>query len=316
MTSRPPGDAPLVRAITRWFDVHERPLPWRRSDPWGVLVSEFMLQQTPVDRVLPVWETWLERWPTPADLAAARPADALRLWGRLGYPRRATRLHGAATVIALEHGGQVPDDPDALRSLPGVGEYTTAAVRAFAFGRRSIVLDTNVRRVLARTVTGQAEPAPHITAPERERADLLWPARDAASARWSAAVMEFGALVCTARQPSCGTCPVRRRCMWTLAGQPAAAGIGRRQAAYEGSDRQARGRLLAVLREADGPVPASTLDTAWPVADQRQRALDTLLADGLVAMAPDGSYTLPGDLVADGPHDSRGMGSRSDTRIT
>lgn len=288
------ADSALVTALIRWFDAHERPLPWRSTTPWGVLVSEFMLQQTPVDRVLPAWHAWMDRWPTPPDLAAASPADALRAWGRLGYPRRARWLQQAAVVITEEHGGDVPDDPEALRALPGVGEYTTAAVRAFAFGRRSVVLDTNVRRVVARAVSGVAQPAPHITSAERERADLLWPARDARSARWSAAVMEFGALVCTARGPACDGCPIRRRCAWTLAGRPEHAGPQRRQAAYDGSDRQARGRIMAVLRDALGPVPPSAVEACWPEAKQRDRALAALVSDGLVVALASGHYALPG----------------------
>lgn len=287
------ADAALVRALIRWFDVHERPLPWRSTTPWGVLVSEFMLQQTPVDRVLPVWPRWMERWPTPADLASAPMADALRAWGRLGYPRRAQRLHQSAVAITEQHGGEVPADMAALRQLPGVGDYTAAAILAFAFDRRSIVLDTNVRRVLSRTLEGVGQAPAHITTAERARADALWPAAHRRSARWSAAVMEFGALVCTARQPSCSTCPVRTRCAWTLAGQPITPGTGRRQAEYEGSDRQVRGRILAILRESPGSVGVSAIEAAWPDAEQRDRALAALLADGLVVPLPRRRFALP-----------------------
>lgn len=290
---RASDDATLVSALLRWFDRHERPLPWRSTTPWGVLVSEFMLQQTPVDRVLPVWQAWMDRWPTPADLAAAPAGDALRAWGRLGYPRRAQRLHLTARAIVDAHDGEVPSDTEALRALPGVGEYTAAAVQAFAFQRRAIVLDTNVRRVIARSALGVAQPTPHLTTAERARADALWPRTDRHSARWSAAVMEFGALVCTARAPGCDACPVRATCRWTLAGQPAAAGPARRQAEYAGSDRQVRGRIMAVLRESDGPVPTSALEAAWPDASQRDRALTALLAEGLVRRAPRRRYALP-----------------------
>lgn len=282
-----------MAALIRWYDEHERPLPWRDTSPWGVLVSEFMLQQTPVDRVLPVWDQWMRRWPTPPSLAADSVGDAIRAWGRLGYPRRAQRLHATATVLAADHGGQVPDDPEALRALPGVGEYTAAAVLAFAFGRRSIVMDTNVRRVVARAVQGVAAAPPHITVAERSRADDLWPATHRRSARWSAAVMEFGALVCTASRPACETCPVRRRCAWTLAGQPLVITPGRRQPAYAGSDRQARGRLMEVLRESDSPAAAADLAWAWPDDDQRERALAGLLHDGLVVRLPRSRYALP-----------------------
>lgn len=279
-------------AVVSWFDAHERPLPWRSSDPWGVLVSEFMLQQTPVDRVLPVWQAWMQRWPEPGALAEATVADALRAWGRLGYPRRARRLHETATVIRDEHGGQVPDDDVALRALPGVGDYTAAAIRAFAFGQRSVVLDTNVRRVLARHQEGRALPPGHITRGERMAADLLWPQQDAASARWSAAVMELGALVCTARTPHCDACPVQPGCRWWNAGQPEPKSRPRRQPRYEGSDRQVRGRLLAILRETAAPLREDELAKAWGDEHQRNRALQGLIDDRLVHRGEDGLVSL------------------------
>lgn len=250
-----------------------------------------MLQQTPVDRVLPVWSAWLERWPTATDLASAGQGEAVRAWGRLGYPRRARRLHECAVILRDEHGGQVPDDTEALRALPGVGDYTAAAVRAFAFERRAIVLDTNVRRVLARAVAGSAQPRAHVTREERAQADLVWPREDATSAHWSAAVMELGALVCRSREPSCADCPVQSQCAWVAAGRPASQPT-RRQSRYEGSDRQARGRLLAAVREAPGPVSAAALREAWPLDDQRQRALRGLVDDGLVTALARGRYAL------------------------
>jgi A/G-specific adenine glycosylase len=243
--------------------------------------------------VLPVWQAWLDRWPSPADLASAPLSDALRAWGRLGYPRRAQRLHASAVAIVERHDGEVPDERAALLELPGVGDYTAAAVLAFAFGRRSIVLDTNVRRVLSRTIEGIAQAPSHITSGERQRADALWPAAHDRSARWSAAVMEFGAVVCTARRPACDSCPVRERCAWTAAGQPASPGSARRHPEYSGSDRQARGRILAVLRDNIGPVRASAIEAAWPDAEQRDRALDGLLADGLVVRLPGRRLALP-----------------------
>ena len=286
------GNSGFVASLIGWFDDHERPLPWRASTPWGVLVSEFMLQQTPVDRVLPAWGQWMDRWPTAPDIAAARVADALRAWGRLGYPRRALWLHQSAVQITEQHGGQVPIDAAALRALPGVGEYTAAAVQAFAYKRRSVVLDTNVRRVLARVIDGRSAPAPHVTAVERTEADLLWPADDQRSARWSAAVMEFGALVCTARRPACGDCPLTTRCAWTLAGQPSSV-PARRQAGYAGSDRQARGRILSAIRESPEPVGGRSIERVWPHAAQRDRALATLISDGLVRKLPHRKYALP-----------------------
>jgi A/G-specific adenine glycosylase len=292
--SRHSPDSALVAALIGWFGAHERPLPWRSTTPWGVVVSEFMLQQTPVDRVLPAWPAWMDRWPTPQDLASDTVADALRQWGRLGYPRRARWLHQSAMMITTEFGGEVPADADALRTLPGVGDYTASAVLAFAFGQRSVVLDTNVRRVVARSVHGLAQPTAHITAAERSRADDLWPRAHRRSARWSAAVMEFGALVCTARRPSCSQCPIQARCAWTLAGRPAAPEPTRRQAAYSGSDREARGRILALLREQVEPLDAGDIDAVWPDADQRTRAVAALVSDGLVRRLPGDRFELPG----------------------
>lgn len=281
-------------ALIQWFDEHERDLPWRRSDPWGILVSEFMLQQTPAERVIPVWHAWMQRWPTPRDLADASVADALRAWGRLGYPRRATRLHASAVVIATEFDGVVPSDTDALRSLPGVGEYTVAAVQAFAFARRSVVLDTNVRRVLARTLDGSTSPPPHITTAERMRSDDIWPVDHTRASRWSAAVMEFGAIVCRARNPDCDRCPVLTHCLWTREGQPATAPL-RRKPTYAGSDREVRGRVMQLLRETHGPTTSQALATAWPDAVQRDRAIEGLLADGLAVQLSRSRYGLPGD---------------------
>jgi len=284
-------------AILRWYASHARDLPWRRPDasPWAILVSEIMLQQTPVARVLPAYEAWLARWPTPSSLAAASPADAVRQWGRLGYPRRALWLHGAARVITGEHGGAVPSSVAALRALPGVGSYTAAAVASFAYGQRHAVLDTNVRRVLARLVDGVPRPSPSPTAMEVKLAESLLPAEPALAPRWSVAVMELGALVCTADRPRCADCPVSTTCAWRQAGSPTDdAGRGpRRSQRYDGTDRQCRGRLLAVLRDADEPVPAARLDAAWPDAPQRTRALASLVADGLAEPLPGDRYALP-----------------------
>jgi len=286
-------ESPLVPALIDWFDAHERALPWRSSDPWGVLTSEFMLQQTPVDRVIPVWHAWRERWPTPEALAVSSVGDALRAWGRLGYPRRAARLHASAVIITRDHDGTVPHETEALRALPGVGDYTAAAVQAFAFGRRSVVLDTNVRRVLARTLDGTAAQTPHITTAERTRSDDLWPAEDARSARWSAAVMEFGAVVCTARAPACERCPVQEHCLWTHDGRPQPTEPGRRQPTYAGSDREARGAVLQALRDSLGPLSSRAVASVWADQEQRERALEGLVSDGLVVRLPRGRYALP-----------------------
>ena len=286
--------ADLHQPLLRWYDAHARDLPGRRATatPWGVLVSEFMLQQTPVARVLPVYDAWLERWPRPADLAGEAAGTVIRAWGRLGYPRRALRLHAAATVIVGKHEGEVPDDYDSLRALPGVGDYTASAVLAFAFGRRRAVLDTNVRRVLARVVAGTELPPAAVTVGERARAVELLPRDEPTAATWSVAVMELGALVCTAVSPRCDECPLRDACAWRAAGHPAYDGPPRRGQAWAGTDRQCRGRLMALAREADGPVTGQRLARAWPHAGQRDRCLASLLADGLLVRS-DLGYALP-----------------------
>lgn len=285
----------LVEPILDWYDAHARDLPWRRPEAsaWSVLVSEFMLQQTPVARVLPVHAAWLQRWPTPADLAADASGEAVRAWGRLGYPRRALRLHAAATAITEQHGGEVPASYDDLLALPGVGDYTAAAVAAFAYGQRQVVLDTNVRRVLARTVTGVEFPARSVNKSERALGAALLPSDPPTAATWSVAVMELGALVCTADRPRCDACPVRPACAWQAAGAPAYDGPPRPVQAYAGTDRQCRGRLLAVLRDAPGAVGKDRLDAAWDVVEQRERALTSLLDDGLVVRTADGRFALP-----------------------
>jgi A/G-specific adenine glycosylase len=287
----------LVGPVVTWYAGNARDLPWRRpgAGAWAILVSEYMLQQTPVARVLPVYESWMARWPTPAALAAEAPGAAVRAWGRLGYPRRALRLHAAATDVVAVHGGSVPEDYDDLRKLPGVGDYTAAAVASFGFGRRHSVLDTNARRVLARAVAGREFPAPgSATIAERRLADAILPADPALAGRWAVASMELGALVCRSRAPRCGACPVVRVCAWRRAGKPAGDAVRRGQD-YAGTDRQARGALVAALRESAGDLTAAELESAWPSAlAQRSRALASLVADGLVQPLPGGMYRLPG----------------------
>ncbi|GAA3764640.1 A/G-specific adenine glycosylase [Spinactinospora alkalitolerans] len=289
------NENPYSAAVLAWYEANARDLPWRRADttPWGVLVSEVMLQQTPVARVLPAWEAWMRRWPTPADLAAEPAGEAVRMWNRLGYPRRALNLHACARAIVERHGGRVPDSHADLLALPGVGAYTSAAVAGFAFGQRHAILDTNVRRVLARVETGVEYPPKTPTRSEARLAESLLPPEPAVAARWGVAVMELGALVCTARSPKCAECPVIDGCAWVLAGRPAHDGPPRRGQTYAGTDRQVRGRLLAVLRDATGPVPKSALDAVWDEPVQRERALDALVADGLVDPLEDGDYALP-----------------------
>lgn len=279
---------PVRRRVIEWFAVNARPLPWRDASvtPWGVLVSEIMSQQTPVARVEAPWREWMRRWPSPADLAGASSAEVLRAWGRLGYPRRALRLAEAARIVAEEYGNRVPDDEEALLALPGVGRYTAAAVMAFAYERRSLVLDTNIRRVLARLDGGQEAAPKSETSPERTRAAAWLPDDDANCAAWSAAVMELGALVCTAKSPRCEACPVREACAWVASGCPAWEGAARTGQAWKGTDRQCRGRIMAALRANDRPVPL--VDIAWPDPDQAARCAASLIEDGLAHRVGDG----------------------------
>ena len=292
---------PYAEPVLAWYARNARDLPWRApgATPWAVLVSEIMLQQTPVARVLPEYLSWLARWPTPAALAAEPAGEAIRQWGRLGYPRRALRLHETATILTTRHGGMVPADLDALLALPGIGSYTAAAVASFAFGQRHAVLDTNVRRVLAR-LAARPMPGASVSVAERRLAESLLPAEPAVAARWSVAVMELGALVCTAANPRCGTCPVALDCAWLAAGRPAepAEAAQRRTQKYDGTDRQCRGRLLAVLRAASDPVPRADFDAVWDGQAQLDRALDGLVADGLVDPLPDGRFAFPGPAEA------------------
>ncbi len=290
-------DAHMVDEVIAWFAHEARDLPWRRPDrsPWGVLVSEIMLQQTPVVRVEPVWREWMARWPTPADLAAAEQGDAVRAWGRLGYPRRAKRLWECAVALAERHGGEVPSDEEALLALPGIGAYTAAAVAAFAFGQRSVVLDTNVRRVIGRAWNGIPLPALHQTVGERAHAAELVPASPEAAVAWAAGSMELGALVCTARAPRCGECPLASDCRWLAEGATGLEAAPRRVQPWHGTDRQVRGRIMALLRAAHVPVNISghaALEDIEP--GQLDSCLESLVSDGLVraADAERGLYVL------------------------
>jgi A/G-specific adenine glycosylase len=289
---------PQIQAdeLLEWYAQARRDLPWREPgvSAWQVLVSEFMLQQTPVSRVLPIWTDWVRRWPTPSATAAASAADVLRAWGKLGYPRRAKRLHECAIVIAHEHGDVVPDDVDTLLGLPGVGSYTARAVACFAYRQPVPVVDTNVRRVVARAVHGLADAGAPSTTGDHADVSALLPKDDTAP-QFSAALMELGAIVCTARVPRCGLCPLSE-CAWRDAGYPPAQGPARRVQSYAGTDRQVRGLLLDVLRLSDFPVTRSQLDVAWLTdTRQRDRALNSLLADGLVTQTADGLFALLGE---------------------
>lgn len=260
-----------------------------------------MLQQTPASRVEPVWREWVARWPTPAAQAAGTPAEAIRAWGRLGYPRRAMRLHECAHTIVDRHGGEVPSGLPELLALPGVGTYTARAVAVFAYRQRHPVVDTNVRRVVARCVAGEPDAGPTTTRADLAATEKLLPEAATAAAVASVALMELGALVCTARDPRCDRCPLSTDCAWRAGGLPLPAGPSRRPQRYQGTDRQVRGALLAVLRAATGPVPRSELDMVWTDAVQRDRALGSLVDDGLVHARRGGRYALAGDIAPPPP---------------
>ena len=285
-------DELVVSRVLAWYSATGRDLPWRggRATGWGVLVSEIMLQQTPVARVEPVWREWMARWPSAADLAGASQADAVRAWGRLGYPRRAVRLWECAATLVDRHGGEVPTGVDELLALPGVGEYTAAAVASFAHGARAVVIDTNVKRVLARVWSGVGGAPPGITTAERALANRIAPAEPALASEWAVASMELGALVCVARSPHCDDCPIADLCAWRAAGYPAAEASTRSRQAWHGTDRQVRGRILEVLRRASGPVPVASVEGVG--AEQFARALASLVADGLVTDRGDATFSL------------------------
>lgn len=287
----------LISAVNDWFVHAARDLPWRATEhrtvsPWAVMVSEFMLQQTPVARVLEPWRAWLQRWPSPTALADAPVAEAIRAWGRLGYPRRALRLHQSAVIIAEQHAGEVPSSIEQLRALPGIGDYTAAAIATFAFGQRHAVCDINIRRVLARAIDAQERPAANPTV-EQRIAEQLLPRTAARAVTWAAASMELGALICTSRSPNCGECPIASRCAWREADYPAHEGPPPRGQAWHGTDRQCRGRLLAELRDAVRPLARVDFVHCWPDEEaQRERCLDSLVVDGLVVESPLG-FALP-----------------------
>jgi len=285
----------IAESIGAWFAAEQRDLPWRGSavSAWGVLVSEFMLQQTPAARVIEPYLSWMKRWPTPADLAAAAPGDAVRAWANLGYPRRALWLHTCATTITQQFDGRVPSDVAQLEALPGIGPYTARAVAVFAFRAHEPVVDTNVRRVIARWLHGRSDQEAASTA--RDHADMLSvmppPAR---SPEFNAGVMELGARVCTSKAPRCGDCPISAGCAWRAAGYPDTGARGAaRQARYAGSDRQARGALLKVLRTASQSVTRAALEKVWPEKAQRDRALVSLIDDGLVIPLARNRFGLP-----------------------
>lgn len=291
MLVRMPG---LAAPLIAWYRENARELPWREPGfgAWGTLVSEFMLQQTPVNRVIPHLEAWLARWPTPTALAADAPAEAVRQWANLGYPRRALWLHRAAVEIRDRHAGVVPRDVDALLALTGIGDYTARAVAVFAYGDRHPVVDTNTRRVIARAIDGRSQPGPPTRGDLADMVALL-PAGREDAATFNAATMELGAVVCSARAPRCDSCPIAHICAWRAAGYPDTGDDRRRQARYEGSDRQARGAVMKTLRDADGSgIRIEELIAQWPDPHQRDRAITSLADDGLIELA-DGRARLP-----------------------
>ncbi len=285
----PPAPATdLTTPLTRWYDAHARDLPWRRPEfheqygAWGTLVSEFMLQQTPVARVIPHLDAWLTRWPSAPSAATASPADVVNQWANLGYPRRALWLHRAAIEVTERHGGTVPRDVDALLALSGIGDYTARAVAVFHYGDRHPVVDTNTRRVIARAVDGRSQPGPPAKR-DLDRMTALLPDDEHRAAVFNAAMMELGATVCTARAPRCEACPIADRCAWLAAGRPDTGDDRRRQAKYEGSDRQVRGIVLRALREApEHRMLADAVAADWVDRGQRDRAIDSLMSDGLI----------------------------------
>lgn len=284
----------LQDSLLAWAEASRRDLPWRRTrDPWAVLVSELMLQQTQVARVVPRYLAFLDRFPTPAAAAGAPVGEVLRAWAGLGYNRRAVDLHRAATVMVERYGGHVPRQLAELVALPGIGRYTARAVLAFAYDADVGVVEVNSARVLARAVAGRAL----AVAEAQSLADELVPRGQGWV--WNQAMLDLGATVCTKSAPSCDGCPVRFSCAWAAGGRalpdPAvgSAGCGGRQSAFGGSDRQGRGRLVAALR--DGPVELgrAAAVAGWPSDHARARRVAAgLVADGL-AVEVDGALRLP-----------------------
>ena len=296
----------LEAELLAWSAQSRRDLPWRQTrDPWAVLISEMMLQQTQVSRVATRWPNFLERFPTPKACAAASVGDVVRAWAGLGYNRRAVSLHRTAVVVVERHDGRLPGDLPSLLALPGVGPYVARAVRAFANEADVGVVDTNAARVLARAVAGRRI---DTRAEAQAMADALVPAN--MGWVWNQAMLDLGALVCTRRRPACDRCPVAGRagkasssCRWEAAGWPdpdpaeGSTGVGRPQGSFAGSDRQGRGRLVAALRRS--PVPAAEVAAAagWSAAEgeagRAHRIADSLVADGLAVLGADGCLRLP-----------------------
>jgi A/G-specific adenine glycosylase len=288
----PPGLTALQAGLIGWWAASGRDLPWRATrDPWAVLISELMLQQTQVSRVRERWPEFLEAFPSPAACAEAPVGDVVRAWAGLGYNRRAVNLHRAACAVVERHGGELPDDLAALLALPGVGPYTARAVLVFAFERDVGLVDTNAGRFVSRAGAGR----PLAAGEAQALADSLVP--EGMAWAWGSAVFDLGALVCRRRVPACSACPVVGECAWARAGWPepdpvaaGSAGISGGQAPFAGSDRQGRGRLVDALRAGAVPVDRLPSATGWPDdPDRATRVAATLVADGLATWSPDGS---------------------------
>jgi A/G-specific adenine glycosylase len=278
----------IAVALLKWGSDTLRDLPWRRTrNPWHVLVSEVMLQQTSVARVLPKFEAFINEFPAPHDLASAPLGDALRLWSGLGYPRRCRNLREAARVLHEEFNGEFPESVDVLLTLPGVGQYTSRAVLAFAFEHDVAVVDTNVSRVLSR-LEGRALKAKEL----QVLADSFVP--QGLGWEWNQVMMDFGARHCTARQPQCAQCPLRQLCVWKGEGvdpAPASAGASKPQGRFEGSDRQARGRAMRAV--ADGVTTLAALAKTMGVEEDRARSLVSALVDEGLLVRSGKRFTLP-----------------------
>lgn len=291
-------DTDIALRLAAWWESNARDLPWRfgRATAWGVLVSEVMSQQTQMSRVVPYWTAWMERWPDARALADAPKAEVITAWGRLGYPRRALRLQECARTVAERYDGALPRTYDELVALPGVGDYTASAVMSFAFGERIAVIDTNIRRVLARAFRGEESLGGSASQMERETARRLLPESDKVSVVWNQAVMELGATVCTARAPLCESCPIAGQCAFLRNGRP---GLGQRRTRprqrFQGTDRQVRGLVLEALRglPSGGTLERARVERLWEDRVQLDACVASLDDDGLVEMLPDGSLRLP-----------------------
>lgn len=309
----------IQRVLTLWWHANARDLPWRfgRTTPWGVLVSEVMSQQTQMSRVVPYWTAWMCHWLDPEALVAASTAEVITAWGRLGYPRRALRLQECAREVATRYGNRLPRSYDELLALPGIGDYTASAVMSFAFGERIAVIDTNIRRVLSRLFVGEESLGGSTTAKDRDLASRVLPEGQAASVVWNEAVMELGALVCTAKSPACETCPVASVCAFLAAGRP---GLGQRRTRprqrFAGTNRQVRGIVLAALRAlpADAPVLSrARVALLWPDQTQLDACIASLDEDGLIEIIGDEGIRLPAGSVRNADTDAdSGAGAVAD----